>query len=226
MKKVAIIVAGGSGLRAGGDVPKQLQTLGGMPVFAHSVKAFLEEYPGTRIILVVNERFRDMFEIGVANLQKEWIPFDCTIVGGGLTRAESVSNALATLNAEDDMLIAVHDAARPLVTVNLIKRGWESARQYGASVPAIPLTDSIRELESDGNSRAADRSNYMAVQTPQVFKAPILISAYQKLSGPISVTDDASVVELQNQQITLYQGDPRNIKITGPQDIIIANALL
>ncbi|MCM1319186.1 MAG: 2-C-methyl-D-erythritol 4-phosphate cytidylyltransferase [Muribaculaceae bacterium] len=226
MKKIAIIVAGGSGLRAGGQIPKQLQLFGDKPMFTWSMKAFLEEYSGTRIILVVNERFRDMFEAGVANVRTSWPPFDCAIVAGGATRAESVHNALKTLAPEDDMYIAVHDAARPLVPVDMIKRGWEAARNYGAVVPSIPLTDSIRELDDTGKSHTVPRANYRAVQTPQVFKADLLINAYNKLSDPDSVTDDASVVELAGHNITLYHGEPRNIKITQLQDFIIAAALI
>lgn len=226
MKKVAIIVAGGSGLRAGGEIPKQLQTLGDRPVFAWSIKAFLEEYPGTRIILVVNERFRDMFEAGIANMRNAWTPFDCTIVSGGLTRAESVMNALKTLSPEDDMLIAVHDAARPLVSVEMIRSGWEAAREHNAVVPAIPLTDSIRELDAAGASHSVSRANYRAVQTPQVFKAKLLMDSYNQLNDPSTVTDDASVVELAGHTITLYEGERRNMKITGPEDFIIANALI
>lgn len=225
MKKVAIILAGGSGQRAGGAIPKQLQTLGDRPVFAWSMKAFLEEYPGTRFILVVNERFRDMFEAGIANMRQSTLPFDCEIVGGGSTRAESVSNALKRLSPEDDMLIAVHDAARPLVSVDMIRRGWEAARKYDAVVPAIPLTDSIRELDEAGNSRSVPRSYYRAVQTPQVFKAQLLIDSYNQLTDPDSVTDDASVVELAGHRITLYDGEERNIKITNPKDFLIANVL-
>ncbi|MCM1005812.1 MAG: 2-C-methyl-D-erythritol 4-phosphate cytidylyltransferase [Prevotella sp.] len=230
MKKVAVIVAGGSGLRAGGGIPKQLQDLAGRHVFAWSVKAFLEEDSATRIILVVNGRYRDMFESALANMQIEFPPFDCKTVEGGTTRAESVMHALALLEPEDDLLIAVHDAARPLVSVDMVRRGWQTALKHGAAVPCVPLADSIRRLNDDGTSESVPRSDYVAVQTPQVFKGNLLIKAYLPLKeGKISVnsvTDDASVVELSGCPITLYSGDTRNIKITNPQDLTIANTIL
>lgn len=229
MKKTAIIVAGGSGLRAGGNLPKQLQDLAGLPVFAHSIKAFLRHDPATHIILAVNAAFTDMFRTHVSSMQQT-CQFECTIVEGGTTRADSVLNALKALPDEADMLVAVHDAARPLVSEATIARGWEQAQTHGAVVPVVPLTDSIRHIDAQGNSRAAYRAEYVAVQTPQVFRRDVIMHAYTLLQqGTISadkVTDDASVAELAGYKIILYEGQSDNFKITGPHDLAIANLVM
>lgn len=229
MKKTAIIVAGGVGLRAGGSVPKQLQELHGIPVFAWSIYRFIEQCAATRIVLVINASFREDFERYIPDMQKT-VSFDCKIVAGGATRAESVMNALAEIEPAGDMLIAVHDAARPLVSTELISRGWEAAAKCGAAVPVVPMTDSIRHIQPDGASISVPRSEYVAVQTPQVFKSEILCDAYKLLSSgkvsPKAVTDDASVVEIAGGTVSLYEGEHRNFKITGPQDLLIASTLI
>lgn len=229
MKKTAIIVAGGSGLRAGGDIPKQLQVLAGEPVFAHSIRAFRKHDPATRIILAVNAAYTDMFRACVSSMQQA-LKFDCTIVEGGSTRAGSVLNALKAMADEADMLVAVHDAARPLVSETTIARGWELAQMYGAAVPVVPLTDSIRHIDPQGVSHAACRAEYVAVQTPQVFRREVLMHAYSLLQeGTIpadKVTDDASVAELAGYKINLYEGQSDNFKITGPHDLAIANLVI
>lgn len=228
MKKAAIILAGGTGSRFGTDLPKQLCTLGDKPVFAWSVKAFLDYDTATRIILVANARYRDLFESHIANMQTLYPPFDCHIVDGGATRTQSVMNALKLLSAEDDLLIAVHDAARPLVSTSLIQRAWDTALKHGTAIPVTALTDSIRHLEANGQSQSVPRAEYVAVQTPQAFRGDILLSAYAAAENNESIlfTDDASVVEHSGYSIHLYQGDSNNFKITNPEDLAIANALI
>lgn len=225
MKKTAIIVAGGSGKRAGGDLPKQLQMLDGQPVFMHSIRKFLAEDPQTRIILAVKTEYADIFRNYILEMQQEH-EFSCRIVAGGSTRAESVMNALAEADTSAGSLIAVHDAARPLLPVEMITRGWQCARSCKAAVPAVPLTDSIRKTDAGGDSHSVPRSQYVAVQTPQVFDAALLADAYAHLADPTTVTDDASVVELHGHIVTLYKGEPANMKITGPHDLRIAELIL
>lgn len=225
MKKTAIIVAGGSGTRAGGDLPKQLQMLDGHPVFIHSIYKFLAEDPQTCFILAVKAEFADIFRDYIREMQQEH-EFSCQIVEGGSTRAESVMNALAEADTSAGSLIAVHDAARPLLSVEMITRGWQSAHACKAAVPAVPLTDSIRKKDADGGSHSVPRSQYVAVQTPQVFDASLLADAYAHLADPSAVTDDASVVELHGHSVTLYEGEPANMKITGPHDLRIAELIL
>lgn len=230
MKVTAIILAAGSGTRAGGKIPKQLQMLAGRPVFIHSIERFLQHDPCTQIILVINSAYSDLFQFYVAELSRIR-PFDYIIVPGGKSRAESVGNALRAMSqpSDPDELIAVHDAARPLLSIEMIARGFQAAQAYGAAVPAIPLTDSIRHLEAEDSSISVPRSEYVAVQTPQVFAAPLLFKAYNALCtdkiDPGSVTDDASVAERAGYKVTLYAGESENIKITGPYDLQIAEVL-
>lgn len=227
MKKIAIIVAGGAGLRAGGGKPKQLRPLDGKPVFIHSIEKFHKQDPSTRIILVINSQYRHDFESALALLHADRA-IDCRIVEGGESRAASVKNALDTVEYEDNSLVAIHDAARPLVSIETIKRGWETASAHNSAIPAIPLTDSIRHIENDG-SKSVNRAEYLAVQTPQVFNLNMLKQAYDKVwrEGKASaMTDDASVFEWANGKIHTYEGELTNIKITGPLDLYIAEAII
>ena len=223
VKKYAVIVAGGSGTRLGGDLPKQFQTLNGRPVLWWSMKAFHDEDPSTKIILVLNGGFIGTWQDMYASLPPE-CQFPHTITEGGTSRTESVKNGILSIPASDDVLIAVHDAARPLVTVDMIREGWKAAANHGAAIPAVPVTDSLRHIDADG-SKAVDRKDYVAVQTPQVFKASILKSAYKR--NPEAVfTDDASAVEAYGLEPVLFSGSPRNMKVTNPGDIQIASLFL
>lgn len=220
--KTAIILAAGSGTRAGGKLPKQLQTISGKPMFLHSVERFREVDPETEIILVINESYRDEFLRAIGGIK-------LTVTSGGASRLESVSHALRLVPDVPGHLVAVHDAARPLVDTTLIQRGWKTAEEYGAAVPCVPLSDSIRTLEADG-SKAADRSRFVAVQTPQVFDAPMLKRAYAAIAGMTErertvLTDDASVVESAGGAVRLYDGDTKNMKVTGPADREIAETI-
>lgn len=227
--RTAIILAGGSGLRAGGPMPKQLHLLGGVPVFIHSIKRFLEADPDTHIILVIHPDYEPLF------LQyTEEYGIDATVVFGGDSRIASVANALKHLPDSDGHphLVAVHDAARPLVTSDMIQRGWNLAREAFAAVPVVDLSDSIRKL-TDGGSQTVDRSLYKAVQTPQIFLADFLTRAYDFAmsldeSRRATLTDDASVVEAAGlvSDMPLYKGNSTNFKITGPADFAVAEALL
>ena len=124
--------------------------------------------------------------------------------------------------------MAVHDAARPLITPAMITLGWETAMRHNSAVPVVPLADSIRETYP-GGSHAADRAHFRLVQTPQIFNIRLLKSAYGKIDPedvPSQLTDDASVIEAIDQSVTLYDGIPENIKITTPIDFIVAEALM
>lgn len=224
MHKTAIILAGGSGSRAGGDRPKQLQLLGGKPVFVHSIEKFLDQDPDTHIVLVVNTVYSDVFR-DITEEMSHRRRFCCSIVSGGPSRAESVMNALETLDPSPGSLVAVHDAARPLLSVEMVARGWKAAIDHGAAVPAVPMTDSIRALNDDGSSHSVPRTRYVAVQTPQVFDGQLLADAYKKLGDPASVTDDASVAEMAGHRVALYEGEHTNMKITGPHDLAIASVI-
>ncbi len=223
MEKYAVIVAGGSGTRLGGDLPKQFQSLRGRPVLWWSLKAFHDDDPSTKIILVLNRDFIDTWsEIYLSMPIAE--QFLHTVAIGGDSRTQSVKNGMVLIPNSDDVLIAVHDAARPLVSAEMIREGWKEAERCGAAIPVVPVTDSIRRLTDDG-SVAVDRKDYVGVQTPQVFKVSVLIDAYRKNPGTV-FSDDASAVEASGIKPVLFPGSPRNIKVTNPGDIQIASLLL
>lgn len=150
------------------------------------------------------------------------------VVCGGRTRFDSVRNALLMV-AEDgyapDDLIAIHDGARPLVTTEMIETGYAVAAEKDAAIPAVPVTDSLRQLCADGDSRSVDRKDYVCAQTPQVFAADVLMSAYEQPYNQ-AFTDDASVVEADGTPVSIYPGDVRDIKITNPMDFRIAGLLM
>lgn len=223
--KTAIILAGGEGRRAGGDVPKQFQDLLGRPVVWWSLKAFHEADPQTQLVLVLHPGFLDDWDLMVKALPEDE-RFECRVCCGGRDRLQSVANGLHQVKATPGDLVAVHDGARPLVTAEMVRRGWETAAARGTAVPAVPVSDTLRRLESDGSSHTADRSLYVAVQTPQVFDAKILKEAYAAVGDNRAYTDDASVVQASGHSIALYQGIPENIKVTNPLDRVVAEAMM
>lgn len=221
MKKYAVIVAGGSGSRMGGGIPKQFRTLCGRPMLWWSMKAFHEEDPETKLILVLPADFLALWNDFYTSLP-DGERFDHEATAGGVTRTESVRKGLSLVS--EDSLVAVHDGARPLVSANIISRGWETAREKGAAVPVVPVTDSLRLLEEDG-SQAVDRSQYVAVQTPQVFRSVFLKKAYENAEGR-TFTDDASLMEHAGHKVALFEGSHDNIKITTPADMAVATVIM
>ena len=217
-----MIVAGGSGSRMGGGIPKQFRSLNSRPVLWWSMKAFHDEDPHTGLILVLPPEFISLWEDFYSSLP-EPDRFPHLIAAGGSTRSESVRNGLAMIH-DADSLVAVHDGARPLVNVSTIAEGWKVALQEGAAIPVVPVTDSLRKLTADG-SVCVDRSEYYAVQTPQVFQTSILSESYSRCDGMV-FTDDAAVVENAGKKVSLYPGSPDNIKITNPKDMAIAAVLM
>lgn len=189
-----------------------------------SVRAFYEEDQDTKIILVLHPGFFDDWDIMHSELPDEDKRINVHISCGGRSRLESVRNGLMSVPEDEEGLVAIHDAARPLVTPELIARGWEAAQRYGAAVPMTAMTDSIRHIEGEG-SEAVARKDYVKVQTPQVFDAALLKSAYDLPLNP-DMTDDASVVEAAGHKISLFEGSPYNMKVTDPLDIKIADLIL
>ncbi|PUZ24795.1 2-C-methyl-D-erythritol 4-phosphate cytidylyltransferase [Chitinophaga parva] len=218
-RKVAIIVAGGSGVRMGSAVPKQFLQLAGKPVLAHTLQAFAQAYEDLEIILVLPAAH---FAQAATILQHFPDAGRVQVIAGGETRFHSVKNGLDQV--KDDAVIFVHDGVRPLVTPALIRRCYEAALQHGSAIPVIPVKDSIRVLQENGNA-AADRERFRIVQTPQTFTAAVLVPAFERPFDPL-FTDEASVVEMAGHAIHLVEGDPENIKITQPHDLVIAEALL
>ena len=220
--KYAIIVAGGVGSRSGDSLPKQFHDLGGHPMLWWTLKAFHDENPDTRLIVVMHADFIDYWK-GIAG-------HDCAphlLTSGGATRKDSVAAGLALIPDDCKGLVAVHDAARPLASARLINEGWKEATAYGAVIPGVPVSDSLREGTVDDN-RSVDRSRFFAVQTPQVFRIDLLKDSYRKAENASGVvfTDDASVAEWAGNRIHIYEGDPVNIKVTYPGDFRIASDIL
>lgn len=227
MKKYAIIPAGGTGSRAGTEMPKQFIELLGIPMLWWAIKAFHDEDPDTKIIVALHPDYFNEFERLSLSLPTSLRDIEVTVVPGGKDRGESVANALARIPEDEDCIIGVHDAARPLIDRATITAGWECGEKYGAAVPCVPATDSLRVITdtSRKESKMVDRSMYMAVQTPQVFTGELLRRAYKLDSRP-EFTDDASRVEALGINVALYEGNPGNIKVTNPQDFKIAELLL
>lgn len=223
LEKHVIIVAGGSGTRLGGALPKQFQSLRERPLLWWSLKAFHDEDPSSRLHLVLPEQFFSLWKELESHLP-EVDRFHVSLHPGGRSRFESVQSALYNVPGDGEVLVAVHDAARPLVSQEVIKEGWKTAERNGAAVPVVPVTDSLRCTEGN-RSFAVDRSHYVAVQTPQVFASKLLKEAYQKAEGD-GFTDDASVVEALGIEPCLFQGSHTNMKVTNPGDLEIASVLL
>lgn len=231
MRKYALILGGGSGTRAGGRVPKQFQSLGDCPVIWHSVRNFLGADPNTRICMVINDDYRQKWETACHQLAERDSARVSEIIPGGRSRLESVRNGLEWIARDcgnpEDVLVAVHDGARPFADPEMIAQGWKVAAQYGSAIPAVAMTDTIRELIEDDRSEVRDRSRYVRIQTPQMFKYGELLEAYRCIDPLDSLlTDDASVMERSGITPHLYHGNDRNIKITNPIDFSIAEAIL
>jgi len=219
MKKYAVIVAGGSGSRMGANRPKQFLLLNGNPVLWHTIEAFLTAYDDMQIVLVLPPGF---LEEGRRIVHTTCVPSRVKIVAGGETRFHSVKNGLAHVTGNS--VIFVHDAVRCLVMPALIRSCYEQALQRGSAIPAVAVTDSIRMI-ADGRTHIVDRDALRAVQTPQTFKAEIILPAFERGYDTL-FTDEASVVEAAGTDIFLIEGEKENIKITLPDDMLLAEQIL
>ncbi len=220
MRRYAIIVAGGSGSRMKSEIPKQFLPLCGKPVLLHTLEAF-ESAGNIGIILVLPaSQIRTWDDI----VSEKDLPASLRVVEGGETRFHSVKNGLDTI-PENDALVAVHDGVRPLVTPALISRCYDAASRFGAAVTAVGLKDSIRKLTTGDSSCPADRELFRLVQTPQAFRVSWMKTAFER-PYKSSYTDCASVIEDAGYPVQLIEGDYRNIKITTPEDLVVADALM
>lgn len=219
MKKYVIIVAGGSGTRINSAVPKQFLELQGKPILMHTIEKFAAAIPEINIVLVLSSAFKEQWKTLCA---KHNFNLSLLLTDGGETRFHSVKNGLALV--PDQCIVGVHDAARPLVNTRTIINAFQTAEQKGNASPAISLNESIRELRNNGNI-AVDRNNYLIIQTPQCFHSSLIKKAFLQ-EYRSTFTDDASVLEAMGEKINLIEGNRENIKITTPQDLIIAEALM
>lgn len=222
MARYAILVAGGKGLRMGGDVPKQFLPLQGKPVLMRTIDVFRETYPDIRIILVLPREQQDYWARLCAEHAYD-APVEVT--DGGDTRFQSVKNGLALIPDDAEGVVGVHDGVRPFVAPETIRRCYGEAARTGAAVPVTPVVETLRRLLPDGGSETVDRNGYRLVQTPQVFDIKILKQAYRQPYVSF-FTDDASVVEALGHPVRLVEGNRENIKLTSPADLKLAKGLL
>lgn len=214
-----VIVAGGSGRRMGGALPKQFMMLGNMPILGRSINRIREALPASQIVVVLPKEHIELWR----NLSARFDIAKHKIAKGGTERFHSVKNGIDALD-EGVKIIAIHDGVRPLASKRLIIKLILEAEKHHAVIPAVAPADSYRIVEGN-NSHIIDRSTLRMIQTPQVFSAELLRNAYKQ---PFSTTftDDASVVEAAGEKITLIEGERENIKITTPSDMIIAEAII
>lgn len=218
-KRGVIIVAGGSGKRMQSALPKQFIMLGSLPVVAHTINTFSEALPGAEIVVVLPEEHIPLWR----NLAAR---FDVAVhrcIAGGKERFHSVKNGLDALSSEVEF-VAVHDGVRALASKKMILRVQLAAEETGAAIPVTEVVDSYRRVDGT-ESYIVPRSELRIVQTPQTFSASLLRRAYEQPFSE-SFTDDASVVEALGAKITLVEGERRNIKLTTPEDMLIAERLL
>jgi 2-C-methyl-D-erythritol 4-phosphate cytidylyltransferase len=219
MKRSTIIVAGGSGKRMGASVPKQFLLLKGMPVLCRTIEAFYQADPDMQLIVVLPEDQLDSWRMLCIG---HGFTLEHSVVCGGEERFHSVREGLKEVKHEG--LVAVHDGVRPLVSVELIARCLAAAEAHGAAIPVVPVSSSVREVIGDG-SRAVDRARLRLVQTPQCFRVPLLRKAFERPYDP-AFTDEATLVERTGTTVHLVEGEERNIKLTTPLDLRVAEVFL
>ena len=219
MKAYAIIVAGGKGLRMGGDVPKQFLPINGKPILMHTIEAFRKGLDGIEIILVLPADQHEYWQ----KLCKDYNFCSPELIAkGGETRFHSVKNGLALLPDDEDAVVGIHDGVRPFVSKETIQRCYATAAGGRAVVPVVPVVETIRQILPDGKSLTRPRDEYRLVQTPQTFPLALLKEAYRQPYSEF-FTDDASVVEAFGKEITMVEGNRENIKLTTQSDLKLCN---
>lgn len=217
MTTTAIIVAAGSGSRFKSEKPKQFLEINGKPLIVHTIERFEAAPSVDSIVLVLAADQAAAFDPSRFSKVSK-------VVGGGLTRAESVRNGLEA--ADDADIVAVHDGARPLVTADEIERTIEKAKETGAACLVAPVTDTIKTVRGDEIADTLDRTKLRRALTPQAFTTEVLRRAFEGVDLAESVTDECYLVEKLGHPIAIVEGSSRNIKITHPEDLILAEALL
>ena len=219
MKKYAVIVAGGSGMRMGTTVPKQFLELHGKPVLWYTLSTFLEAFSDIEIILVLPKTH---LQTGLQIIQSTDDPKRIWVTEGGETRFHSVKKGLDHI--KEHSIVFVHDGVRCLLTTNLIHRCYRHAMDKGNAIPAIAAVDTIR-IETVNGNELADRQKVKMIQTPQTFYSDIIKAAYEQDYEEL-FTDEATVVERLGVKIHLVEGEATNVKITRPIDILTAEKIL
>ena len=220
MNRYAVIVAGGSGSRMGSETPKQFLPIGNAPILMHTIKRFFTSNELVNIVLVLPQ---EQIERWHQLCEKYSFSIPHLIVSGGKNRFQSVRNGLNSIGVNEG-LVAIHDGVRPFISKRIIEETFAVAEQKGNAVAAVGLKDSIRLIDKKGN-KSVQREDYMIIQTPQTFKISQIRDAFHKADTD-QFTDDASVAEAAGYSIELVDGSYENIKITTPEDLAMAEAIL
>ena len=221
MNKAAVLVAGGKGMRMGTSLPKQYLPLAGKPVLMHTLEKFFCADPSLLLILVLP---KEDFEYWNSLCVSHAFVLPHQLVAGGESRFQSVKNGLMALPFQEG-LVAIHDGVRPFVSEKVIQNSFELAAEKGSAIPVVALKDSLRKVETSGESSFQDRAHFRLVQTPQTFQLKPLLQAFAVEELAI-FTDDATVYEHQGWKISLMEGNPENIKLTTPEDLAFAEYLV
>jgi 2-C-methyl-D-erythritol 4-phosphate cytidylyltransferase len=224
MRAAVIIAASGQGERMGTEVRKQYLPLEGIPILARSVNIFVEHSAVAQVIVVIPPGDA----VYARKILKSFCPLEkINFVEGGRRRQDSIYNGLQILDGEAE-LVCIHDGVRPLVTKVLIDAVLDAASAWGAALPVIPVTDTLKEVAENGLVKGTlPRAALRCAQTPQVFRQELIREAYRKaVVLGVEATDDAYLLELLGEPVYTVPGDPANIKITSPHDLLVASALL
>ena len=222
MKVSAIIPAAGLGIRMGSNVPKQFLLLDGKPILHHTLSVLDQCSIVDEIVLVVSEK-----EIKNAQQQvKDSHPKVTKVVVGGKQRQDSVGNGLKSVGSETDIVV-VHDGVRPFVSPDLIRETVEAARDFGAAITAIPVSDTIKKVNAEGwVERTVDRNGLWRVQTPQTFQVSLLKEAFEKAQADDYYgTDESSLIEYLGKEVKIIPGSEFNIKITRSEDLVLGEKI-
>lgn len=219
MQKIAIITAGGSGTRMGSSIPKQFLLLNQKPLLYYTLSAFVEAFHDIQFVLVVPQDYWLAAEQLIKDMNLE---NQTKIVVGGVTRFHSVQNGIRTITTPG--VVFVHDGVRCLVSSDLIKRCYDQTIQMGSAIPAVASVDSIRIVANQTHA-TIDRDRVKIIQTPQTFLSAPLIKAFEQ-TYHANFTDEATVMEAAGETVHLIEGEYSNLKITRPDDLIIANTII
>jgi 2-C-methyl-D-erythritol 4-phosphate cytidylyltransferase/2-C-methyl-D-erythritol 2,4-cyclodiphosphate synthase len=223
VRTAAILVAAGRGLRAGGGGPKQYRTIGGQTVIFRAMQAFCSHPDVATVQPVVNPDDIALFNDAVASLRH------APPANGGATRQASVHAGLEALAADKPAIVLIHDAARPFVTSAVISRAIDAAGRTGAAIPAIPVTDTIKQVGDAGDvTGTPDRARLRIAQTPQAFRYDVILEAHRRAAreGRSDFTDDAALAEWAGLTVATFEGDAANMKLTTPEDFVREEARL
>ena len=215
------IVAGGKGLRMGSELPKQFMPIGGKPVLMYTIEQFLKYSPDINIIVVLP---RNQQEFWNKLCEEHNFNIPHTIADGGESRFESSKNGLSLIPDNEQGVVAFHDGVRPFVSIDVIERCFDAARDDYAAIPVMPVTDTLRYVDR-GHGHNVERNNFRSVQTPQVFDISLAKQAFDQPYRP-SFTDDATVIESLGCQVSMVEGNRENIKLTTPFDLQLAELLI